>query len=172
MIRHISNADVQYYACWALSNITFGSVDNKTRLVSNGGLDRIYAAMSAHPATENVCLYCVWVISNVISQVEVCRVWFFVCELVSAAVVLTSQGNVKTVLASGGLDRLVAVMAAHISNEEIQHKGCQAIVSLAARVWTQLHHACRRSHHTFASFRTKIRFLWWPVAAWTESTRR
>jgi len=109
MDRWVTSSRIQSEAIIVLANLV-ENADNMVTIMARGGLQRVFAAMDAHPTSADV-------------QKQACR------ALVNLA--YDNTDNQVTIVVRDGLRRLFAAMDAHPTSVGVQEYACLALANLA-----------------------------------------
>jgi hypothetical protein len=142
MKKHLDNAIIQKSGCWALRNIaaiaaadetmwevlrkiTANADKTKRKVVAEGGIEAVVAAMNAHTRVADV-------------QENGCAAL--------GNIAMLSEENMEKVAEKGGIEAVVAAMEEHLNNAEahlikinavVQESGCRALGNIAATAKTK-----------------------------------
>jgi len=127
MRAYMHDARVQERACLALGTLANNTANHKA-IAQAGGIEEIVTAMVAHQAAGMLSKWVSWVMGNILAQVGVQQKACFALGMLAN----DNGAHQAQIARAGGIEQVLAAMAAHQMAVELQQEACWALRNLAA----------------------------------------
>ena len=163
LVTH-SNREIQKEACWTLSNIAAGTVDQIQAVIDSGAIAPLVTLVSDKTTDQEVRSEACWVVLNATSCGSDSQIEVLVDKgCVSVLGVLLGEASM-VMMALEGLERVLQVEEARASEEALvsasliekaleKHQS-SAVTKRASRIWKQHFVSCALCHQSYSKHRT------------------